>query len=115
MVTLLGVTSSSTRAGEDILTLMWRRMYSGAVALHNKKQRSLDNSDFYPKVLHSVQFLTSSAAEDLHTQVEGVSELHRDDAQVARFDQPTEPAGHRGSAYHSHLKHLRHNQQDTST
>lgn len=63
--------------------------------------------------MHSVQLLTSSAAEDLHTQVEGVSELHRDDAQVARFDQPTEPAGHRGSAYHSQLKHLRHNQQDT--
>lgn len=66
-------------------------------------------------VVHSVPSLTSSAAKDLHTQVEGVSELHRDDAQVASSDQPTEPAGHRGPAYHPDLKHLQHNQQDTST
>lgn len=65
--------------------------------------------------MHSVKFLTSPAAEDLHTQVEGVSELHGDDAQVASSDQPTEPAGHRGPAHHPYLKHLHHNQVDTST
>lgn len=52
------------------------------------------------------QPLTSSAAQDLGAQVEGVSELHGDDAQVASSDQATEPAGHGGPAHHPHLKKL---------
>lgn len=72
-----------------------------------------ENSDCY-RLVHSVQFLTSSAAHNLHTQVESVSELHRDDTQVASSDQPTEPAGHRGPSHHPHLKHL-HIPGDTST
>lgn len=73
-----------------------------------------ENSDCYHFV-HLVKFLTSPAAEDLHTQVEGVSELHRDDAQVASSDQPTERAGHRGPAHHPYLKHLHNNKEDTPT
>lgn len=53
-----------------------------------------------------LSFLTSSAAEDLHTQVEGVSELHGDDAQVASSDQTIEPAGDGRPAHHPHLEHL---------
>lgn len=56
----------------------------------------------------SVRFqpLTSSASEDLGAQVEGVSELHGDDAQVASSDQATKPAGHGCRAHHPHLKKL---------
>lgn len=57
------------------------------------------------------QPLTSSASEDLGAQVEGVSELHGDDAQVASSDQATEPAGHGGPAHHPHLKKLQHKQE----
>lgn len=71
--------------------------------------------DCYHLAVHSVQVLASSAAEDLHTQVEGVSELHRDDTQVASSDQPTEPARHGRPAHHPNLKHLRDNQEDTFT
>lgn len=66
---------------------------------------------FYRVVARFATFLTSSAAEDLDTEVKGVSELHGDDAQVASSDQPTEPAGYRGPTHHPHLKHLQHNQQ----
>ena len=57
-------------------------------------------------LLSSVQFLTSSAAKDLHTQVKGVSELHREDAQVASSDQPTQPSSNRSPAQHPDFKDL---------
>lgn len=65
-------------------------------------------------IVHLFKFFTSSAADDLHTQVEGVSELHRENAKVPSFDKPVEPAGHRGSANHSHLKHLQLSQDDAN-
>lgn len=49
---------------------------------------------------------TSSAAENLHTQVKGVPELHRDDPHVLSSYQLTQPTGHRGPAHHPDLKHL---------
>lgn len=77
-------------------------------------QEELGPENYENHLVHSVEFFTSSAAEDLRTQVEGVSELNRDDAQVASSDEPTEPAGHRGPAHHPHLKHLQHKQEDTA-
>ena len=59
--------------------------------------------------------LTPPAAQDLHPQVEGVSELQGDDAQVACADQTLQPAGHRGAAHHAHLKHLTTTTTTTST
>lgn len=87
-----------------------------ALVLQNKELRDelVCTRNWVQRIL-MVKFLTSPAAEDLHAQVEGVSELHRDDAQVASSDQPPEPAGYRGPAHHPYLKHLHHNQEDTST
>lgn len=51
-------------------------------------------------------FFTSCAAKNLHSQVEVVPELYRNDAKVLGSDQPTQPAGHRSPAKHPHLKNL---------
>lgn len=96
-------------------TTRWRRGHTAGdhQLIYLKQEKRVislpqtDNNRVLTTSIFQVQFLASSAAEDLHSQIEGVSELHGDDAQVASFDQPTEPAGHRGSAHHAHLKHLR--------
>lgn len=86
-----------------------RRHTAGCHQLICKSRRKkLFHYDNYFWKTRQMLFLTSSAAEGLHTQVEGVSELYRDDAQVASSDQPTKPAGHRGPAHHPYLKHLHH-------
>lgn len=52
------------------------------------------------------RFFTSCAAQDLHSQVEVVSELHWEEAQISCPDRATQPAGHRAPAQHPHLEHL---------
>lgn len=97
-VTLLGVTSSSA---------IQKKKIKG----HTLQQLNLKN--YFSTEKKKMKLITSSAAEDLNTQVERVSELHGNDAQVASPDKPAEPAGHRGPTHHPYFKHLHHDNKKT--
>lgn len=45
------------------------------------------DSQLFKSFMHKMKFLTSSAAEDFYTQVEGMSELDWEDPQVSSSDQ----------------------------
>lgn len=76
---------------------------------HTLQQLNLKN--YFSTEKKKMKLITSSAAEDLNTQVERVSELHGNDAQVASPDKPAEPAGHRGPTHHPYFKHLDQDQK----
>lgn len=54
---------------------------------------------------------TSSTAQDLHSEVEGVVVLHWYDTEVASLHQPSQPACYWSPAHHPHIKHLPANSQ----